>query len=285
MNIFSIWWVDVIFYLLLAVVYNQCYKIATKKMQKPGGVAVLIDLIGGFSVLLLCIFYKISFPSNPLVYLFLAMSITFYAISDRVNATVRSGLPVSTFIITKQLNPVIMVIAGLLFLGEPLAISKIIGAIIIVLSNIMVFYEKGRLVINKYVVMSVLASISFTTGLLMDVNNSVHFTLPIYIACILLGPAIMIIIFDKVRLNDIKNEFLLGNRRLIVVVGLCYAFTNFLMMRAYQLQTVSTVAPLLSTAVIMNVLAGYLFLHEKSGIVKKIIAAFLVVVGIILIKG
>ncbi len=285
MNIFSIWWVDVIFYLLLAVVYNQSYKIATKKMQRPGAMAVITDLIGGFGVLSLCIFYKISFPSNPLVYLFLAMSITFYAISDRMNATVRKGLPVSTFVITKQLNPVIMVFAGLLFLDEPLAILKILGAFLIVFSNILVLYEKGRLVINKYLIMSLLASISFTTGLLMDVNNSIHFTLPIYISCILLGPAIMIIIFDKVRLKDIKSEFLLGNRRLIVVVGLCYAFTNFLMMRAYQLQTVSTVAPLLSTAVIMNVLAGYIFLKEKSGIVKKIIAAILIILGIILIKG
>lgn len=284
MNLFSIWWFNVIIYLLLAVIYNQSYKIATTKMQKPGALAVIIDLFGGFGVLLMCIFYKISFPSNPLIYLLLASSIVFYAISDRINATVRKGLPVSTFVIIKQLSTVLLVFIGLTMLKESFAPLKLLGATVILFSNILVLYEKGKFVINKYIIFSFIASIAFTVGLLLDINNSVNFPLPIYVSCILLGPALIIIIFDKVRFIDLKNEFLYGSIKSIVAAGLAYSFTNLVMLRAYQLQTVSTVAPLLSVTVILNVLAGYIFLKEKTGVTKKVIAAILITIGIILIK-
>ena len=53
---------------------------------------------------------------------------------------------------------------------------------------------------------------------------------------------------------------------------------------AYQLGKVSVVAPLCSLAVILNVIIGYLFQKERDNMPKKILAAILIILGIVLIK-
>ena len=56
-------------------------------------------------------------------------------------------------------------------------------------------------------------------------------------------------------------------------------------LRAYQLGETTSVAPLCALTVIGNVLVGYLFLKERNNLLKKLIAAFLIIVSVFLIKG
>lgn len=284
MNIFEIWWVDIICYLTAAVVYNQSYKIATKKVKKPGALVVIIDLVGGLTALSLCIFTGIKFPNNPLIYLFLIISITFYALSDRINGSVRKELPTSTVVILKQLSTVFVIISGILLFKEPLIITKIIGAALIIISNMLAIYEKGKIMFNKYVFFSIIASVAFTIGLLLDINNSTNFALPMYVSFILIGPALLITIFDKINLKDIKREVVYGNRKIILSTALSYGILNILLLKAYQLQSASIVAPLLSLSVILNVIAGFFILKERKNVLYKIIASILIIISIILIK-
>jgi len=46
---------------------------------------------------------------------------------------------------------------------------------------------------------------------------------------------------------------------------------------------VSVVAPLSSVTVLLNVLAGYIFLKEKDDLGKRLIAAMLVIAGVFLL--
>ena len=56
-------------------------------------------------------------------------------------------------------------------------------------------------------------------------------------------------------------------------------------LRAYQIGEATSVAPLCTLTVIGNVVVGYLFLKEHNNLAKKLIAAILVIISIILIKG
>ena len=55
-------------------------------------------------------------------------------------------------------------------------------------------------------------------------------------------------------------------------------------LKAYQFKDVTTVAPLCALAVIGNVFVGYTFLKEKNNLSKKLIAACLIIIGVILIN-
>ena len=278
------WIVFVILYLILVVIYNQFYKISTKKLTKPGALTVLLQIIGALAVLLVSPLFEIKFPADIKVYVFLGLALIFYSISDRLNTTVRAGLEASTFSMIKQLSTVFMIFAGLIFLKEPFVINKFIGAILIIASNILIFYKKGEGKPNKYIILGIIANICYTIALFLDVNISNNFNLPFYITISLGIPAILIAIIEKIKITDIKNEFINGNRKAICVTGITWSLSILVQLRAYQLGEVSVVAALCALSVILNVIFGYFFQNEKENLTKKIIAALLIILGIILIK-
>lgn len=278
------WLIWVISYLILSVTFNQFYKITTKTLTKTGALTVLLEIIGAIVILILCPFFEIKFPTDIKVYILLGLSIIFYGIADRMNTTVRSGIEASTYSIIHQLSTVFMIFAGLIFFKEPFILNKFIGAILIVFSNILIFYKKGEGKPNKYIILGIIANIFFTVALFLDVNISDNFNLPFYVTLTLGVPAILIIIFERIKLSDIKAEFQNGNKKSILITSVTWSLSIVSQLRAYQLGNASVVAPLCALSVILNVIMGYFLLKERENLVKKIIAALIIILGIILIR-
>lgn len=284
MNILNNWLLYVLFYLVLATMFTQFYKIATKTLKKAGALTILLQMIAGLTVLILCPLFEFKFPTDVKIYIMLGLSIIFYAISDRINTTVRSGIEASTFSMLKQLSTTFMIFAGLIFFKEEFILTKFIGAMLIIFSNVLIFYRKGKFEFNKYILLGVLANITFTIALFLDVNISEGFNLPIYVALTLIIPALLIMIFERIKPSEIKNELVNGNKKSIFITALSWGIMIVSQLRAYQLGNVTIVAPLCALTVILNVIVGYLFLNEKDNLLRKIISAIIIIISIILIK-
>lgn len=284
MIILNNWLLYVGLYLILSTTFTQFYKIATKKLTKAGALTVLLEFMAGIIVLLLCPFFEIKFPTDIKVYISLGFAIIFYAITDRLNTTVRKEIEVSTFSILKQISTVFMIVAGILFFKEPFLWNKIIGATLIIFSNILIFYRRGKFKFDKYVLLGVLSNLSFSIAMFLDVSISNNFNLPIYVSITLIVPAILIFIFDRIKFSEIKTEFKNGNKKAMIITSITWGLSIFSQLRAYQLGNVTIVAPLCALTVILNVIVGYLFLKERDNLLRKIIAAVLIIISIILIK-
>lgn len=279
------WIVFVISYLIFIVVFDQTYKIATKSITKTGALTVLLEVIGSLTILLVSPFFEMKFPTDIKVYILLGLAIIFYAISDRINTSVISGTQPSTYSMIQQLSTVFMIFAGIIFFKDPFILNKFIGAILIALSNIFVFYKKGEeKSLNKYVALGILGNVFFTVAMFLDVNISDNFNLPFYAALTLGIPSILIFIFERLKFSDIKEEFKNGNKIAILITAVTWSASIVSQLRAYQLGNVSIVAPLCALRIILNVIVGYLLLKERDDIPKKVISACLIILGIILIK-
>lgn len=279
------WIIYVVLYLFFAVTFNQYYKIVTKKMKKAGALTIILELLAGLIAFVFIPFFEIKFPSDISVYLFLGLAIVFYTINDRLGTTVRSGLEASTYNIIGQLSTVFMIFAGLFFFKEEFVVSKIIGAFLIVFSNILVFYKRGTFKIDKYIGLGIIANLCLSIALFIDVNNSEMFNIPFYVGTTLIIPTILIFIFERIKIKDIKEELNSIDKKMLLITSFSWAIMLILQLRAYQEGDVTIIAPLLGLTVILNVIVGYLFLGEKDNLVKKLIAAILVIISIFLIKG
>ena len=284
MSILNNWLLYVILYLFFATVFTQSYKVATKSLKKAGALTVILQTTAGLTALLLCPFFEFKFPTDIKIYILLGISIIFYAITDRINTTVRSGIEASTFSVLKQLSTTFMIIAGLVFLKEEFVITKFIGAMLIIFSNVLIFYQKGEIKFNKYVLLGIIANISYTVALFLDVNISENFNLPIYVAMTIIIPAMLISIFERISPKDIKDEFINGNKKAMILTGTTWGISIVTSLRAYQLGNVTIIAPLCALTVMLNVIVGYLFLKERDNLLRKIISAILIIISIILIK-
>ena len=75
----------------------------------------------------------------------LGIACIFYAIADRINTTARRGLEVSIYSILGQLSTVFLILWGIIFFKETIVLKKIIGALLILMGNILVIYKKVNL--------------------------------------------------------------------------------------------------------------------------------------------
>lgn len=279
------WLLYIFLFLIFSAIFTLFYKVATKDAKDDGTLTVLIQIIAVLSAVVISLFFKIEFPKDTKTYVFLAIACIFYAIADRLNTTARRKLDASSFSIIHQLVPVIMIIAGLIFFKEKIIFKKMLGALLIIFSNIFIFYEKGKQKIDKGLLTAILANLSLATALFIDVNISKSFNIGIYIVITLLVPSLLISAFEKIKIANIKKEFNKGNKKAIVITGVSWSLLILSQLKAYQLGEVTTVAPLAAIHVVINIFAAHFFLKEKGNLFKKGIAAILIIISIILINS
>lgn len=283
MNLFHNWIFMIILYLIFAVTYNQCFKQLTKKMEHDGAMIVLIDGLGGLFCLLLIPLFKFRLPEDPRVYLFLGLACVFYALNDRFSTTARKGIQASVYSMLKQLSTVFMIFASFLFFKEEFVITKFIGALLIVFSNFIIFYEKN-FKFDKYTLYGLLGSICNTVAVFINVSYSKQFNFPFYVAFTLLVPAILIFIFERIKVKDMVSECKKADKLPFFLTFMCAGLMLTVKLYAYELGEVMIVAPLCSLTIILNVFAGFIFFKERKKLPQKIIAALLIILALILIK-
>lgn len=284
MDLLNNWKFYIIIYLIVSVIFNQCYKIITNNMKKAGAVTILIQLISSFICILMIPLFELKIPNDYRVYIFLFLAIIFYTLNDRLGTTARSGIESSNYIILKQLSTVFMICVGIIFFKEKFILNKIIGAVLIIFSNILVFYKKEKFKFNKYLILGILANISLAIALFIDVNYSNKFNLAFYILLTFFIPCLLIFIFERIKIKEIILEYKKSNKISMFLTSISWTLMMITKLKAYQLGKVIVVAPISSLTVILNVVVGYFFLKEKSNLIRKIISGILIIIGVFLIK-
>lgn len=282
MNIFSFWQVNLILFLVFIVGFFQFYRLAVKNNKDEASATITLQLLAAFSALALFPFFPIEFPSNPKVWILLVIATVFYALSDKLQTPTRKNLEVSVVAIVGQLSTVFLMIYGVILFKDPVVLTKIIGAIFILAGNVLLVFKQGAFHVNKYIWFVALGALSYATAVSIDIGTSVNFNLPIYIFFTFLFPSIFLMILERRFLPSVKKELTTGATKYLLLTGLCWGWAVFFSLRSFQLGTVSTVVPLQATAVLLNVLVAYFFLGEKQDEWKKILAAIIVIAGIIL---
>ena len=284
MEIFNSWEFFVILYLIASVLFSQEFKLANRNMKNAGSLTILLEIFTGLFSLLMIPFFETKFQINSSIILTLLVVVLIYAVTDRLNIEARYGLDPSTFSMMKQLSTVFMIIFGFIFLKEELILKKIIGTILIILANLILTYNKGKFVINKYFIMTFFANFLFAVAMLINVYLSDHFNLAFYTYITVTIPAILIFIFGKHSIKEVKAEFNLYDKKKFILAAFCWALMLNASIRAYQLGNVTIVAPLFALTAILNALVEFIFNKNRSKFMQKIVAAIIILIGVMLIK-
>lgn len=271
-------------YLIITVIFNESYRVVSQKIKNAGALTILLELIAGVFSLLLVPFYEIKFPTDFKIYFLLFLAIVFYAIQNRLATTARSGMDASAYSIIKQLSNVFIIVMGFLFLKEELTFHKIIGSILLIGSNVLIFYEKGTWKNNRYLLLGILANLCMGMALFLDVNTSNSFNLAFYVSITLIFPSILVFIIERIKIKEIRKEWKTNSKYFIFITGISWSLMMITKLRCYQLGDVTKIAPLCSLTVILNVLFDFIFLKDRKNIFKKLIASILIIIGVFMIK-
>ena len=279
-TIINTWQFNIVAFLFVSTVFTQYYKLSVTDVKRDGISLIILQFIGGISILALTPFYPIKFSNDPKIYILLIIAIIFYTISDRLQVTVRKNLDVSIYSILNQLPKIFLIIYGILIFKEEIIPSKLFGGLLIFLGTAALFYKKGRFNFNKHVLLSVLASFFLATGITIDVDISTKFNLPIYIMMTLATPALIIFAIEHFPAKDVYSEFLSPRKKYYLVTGISWGFMILFMIRALQLGEAIFIAPLMAVSVFLNVIAAYFLHKERSDFLKKVVVAIVIIIGI-----
>lgn len=284
MNLFNDWKFWTILYLVCSITFAQEFKKANRNAKDLGGLTILLEVFTALFAIIFIPFFSITFPTNIETYLHLLTVVILYAFVDRLNVEARYGLNPSFFSMLKQLSTVFLMIFGFIFLKEEPVITRIIGAVIIILSNILLSIDKGKIKINKYFIMSFISNFLFAVAMLINVNISDHFNLGMYTIITVSIPALLIFIFGHHSVKGLINEFNLYDKTKFLISSFCWALMLISSVRAYQLGSVAVIAPILTLTSVLNTFYEFLILKNKNKLLQKIICSIMIIIGVLLIK-
>ena len=279
---YMIW---VICYLVFALIFSQGFKKVNRTMKNASALTVLLELFTGLFAIVMSIFFKYTFPSDIKVYITLFVVTIIYAVTDRLNIEARYGLSPSNFSMHKQLSTVVLVIVGLVFLKEQLVFKKILGAIIIVVSNVMLAVNKdGKFEFNKYFIFCLISNFLFAVAMFINVNISSMFNIGIYTLITVFIPSIIIKLFSRLSFKDLEEEFNLYNKPLFILVSFAWCMMLISSVKAYEYGSISVVAPLLTLTALTNTIYEFIVDKDKKRFYYKLVISILILIGVILIK-
>ena len=279
---YMIW---VICYLVFALIFSQGFKKVNRTMKNASALTVLLELFTGLFAIVMSIFFKYTFPSDIKVYITLFVVTIIYSVTDRLNIEARYGLSPSNFSMLKQLSTVFLVIFGLVFLKEQLVFKKILGAIIIVVSNVMLAVNKdGKFEFNKYFIFCLISNFLFAVAMFINVNISSMFNIGIYTLITVFIPSIIIKLFSRLSFKDLEEEFNLYNKPLFILVSFAWCMMLISSVKAYEYGRISVVAPLLTLTALTNTIYEFIVDKDKKRFYYKLVISILILIGVILIK-
>lgn len=284
MEILNSWKFWVMLYLVSAVVFAQAFKKANRNMKSAGALTILLEVFTAFFALFFIPFFDFTWPTDTSVYLTLLAVVSIYAITDRLNIEARYGLDPSVFSMLKQLSTVFLIILGFIFLKEQIVLKKIIGSVIIIFANVLLAFNKGKIKFNKYFIMSFVSNFLFAVAMLINVNISNYFNLAFYTILTVFTPSMLIFIFGKHSLKELKCEFNYYDKKYFLLASFCWCLMLIASVRSYQLGNVTLIAPLLTLTSILNTMYEYFVCKNKSKFIQKVIASILIIIGVIIIK-
>lgn len=275
----------VIIYLIFAVIFAQGFKSVNRDMKNASALTILLEFFTALFALILSPLFAFRFPSSFTVYIIVGIVTIIYAITDRLNIEARYGLDPSTFSMLKQLSTVFLVIFGFVFLKESFILNKIIGIVLILVSNVLLSVNKsGKIQLNKYFIMSFISNFLFAIAMFINVNIAQNFNICIYTVFTVLIPSIIIKIFSKLSIEDLKKEFNLYNKRKFLLVSFSWCVMLISSVKAYEQGNVSVVAPLLTLTSILNSIYEFFKDKKKKMLLYKLFISMLIILGVILTK-
>lgn len=281
---FSKWQFWTILYLISAVLFSQCFKKANRSMKDATCLTLLLEGFTALFSLLLVFMFPIQFSTNIWTYIVLGIVCVIYAVTDRLNIEARYGLEPSTFSMLKQLSTVFIIIFGIIFMKQELVIHRLFGALIIVIANLLLAFNKGKFRFNKYFIMCIISNILFAIAMLINMNISSEFNVALYTFFTVGIPFCVISLVNSIKIKDLKKEFNLYNKKLFIFSALMWCLMLISSVKAYELGNVVIVASFLALTSILNSIVELIFNKDRKTFYKKLLIGILIVIGVVLVK-
>jgi uncharacterized membrane protein len=179
----------------------------------------------------------------------------------------------------------IMIFAALL-IGEAITTNKLLGGLLIFIGVVIVTLKLDKPLGGFGDVGVKLTLISALMGAMVAIVDKTamsYFRPGLYGFIQYLLPTIWLWMAIPQRTEKVKKLLTKGKGKWVIITSLLATIWTWMLFRVYQLADVSLIAPILELSVIIAAVGGIVLLGERKDILRKIIGAIIVIIGIIIV--
>ncbi|PIR58454.1 MAG: hypothetical protein COU70_00790, partial [Parcubacteria group bacterium CG10_big_fil_rev_8_21_14_0_10_35_15] len=277
-----------IFYTLISVVTGSFIGILQKILMKeensdPLINTIAIQLFGAFVCFIFAFTKGFILPPITVYSLNFALEAILYALVSLFSFKALKLIGASEATIIFSFGSVVAIVASAIFLNEPLTFLRLLGALLIIISLILVA-ELKNFSINKGALYALLSAVLGGLAVVNDTYLLRYSDAVSYTAIAFLLPGILLLLFYPKSIKRLKT-FLkpkpFKHMFFLVLVWSVSAIAFYLAIENGGL--ISQVFPISQSKIILTVLLAAVLLKEKENLLLKTIASFLTIIGVILI--
>lgn len=187
------------------------------------------------------------------------------------------------FTILSSSGSLITILLGVFLLGNSFGPNKALGTALI-LASVVVLYAKERMKINRGMWLAFGVAVFYGVGVVNDVVILRTYNVMSFVPLMCFLPGLIILMIFPKRLSKINKLLKPKPLQHIVLYSAFYAVgTIFFYSALSSGATISQLSPISRASIIVTVILSALFLGEKKDLVRKIVSAILVSIGVILL--
>jgi len=281
------WFVFALIANLLFVVYTLLGRVLSIKSKNPRAFSVVYNLTCFLIAFLNWLVTRPAFSLNVITpsVLFLTFSaIILWGLFCLLEFYAYKYTEASLSAVLFKTADVIALVIATIFLKEILTSKKILAAVFILGASVLILYQKKKIEINnRGLIYTLLTSVFLGIAWDLDKILTNYYPTSFYVWLVYLFPGIFVYSLSPLSFADLKKEIDLASWKLLL---LCLANVSayYFLVRALALGEASKVVLITSSGSILVVLLGIIFLKERTHILKKLAAAVIVSIGILLLK-
>lgn len=277
-----------IFFVFLAVIFGTINRLLNRHVLKetdPYAFALITQIISALILLPLAII-NFSLPKSTEAYIVLAIASFLWALVSFSTYKSYKSTEVSIRDPLNQSKLIWTLIFGILLLGEFVTSNRIIGTLIVFLGISLLMWHPERK-FGKFsdtgVKWTIGAAILSATVAIVDKLSLTWFKPEVYGFLVFFFPMLILLAFMPKRTHHIKHLFKIRGKSAVITIfvgTLTYYFT----LKAFSLEDVTLVYPLIQLSTLLTVLGGIVIMKEREHFWQKIIATIIIITGSIVLS-
>lgn len=280
---------------LFATLAISAFVISSRQLLKGGRVdpisfgAVVQLSVSGFALMLLPFFsFRLLITTENIL---LTITVCFlYVLGSATYYTALKHMDASRLVIIVSLDALFTQLTANLFLHEPYSLSKIFGAVVIILSVVAVTLSTKTLSLTftRYDLLAVINALVYSVTALIDSYLVNRFYSPLSYQAVNFGfTAVLVLLFFPKSRRALPSLFNWRKMWLVILGTASLLFLTYQgTLNAYSLGgEVSRVTPILATQTLMVVLLEFFILKDRQSVSRKVLASILAIAGIYLMRN
>lgn len=254
------------------------------KKTDPVAYSVFFQAIVATLLLIAAVANGFKLTGLSSVWLVALGSIILFGIGTIIYAKTLQIVEASAFSVLFATHAIWMMLLGIFLFNESLTILQVIGSLFIFASVIMLTKNVRSLSLDKGTAYGLITGILYGFALTGTAYVGKHTDTLSWAAVSFVGSAVVSFLVSPKAVNKISVLFKKDILPTMILLGVFYAIGSIAMLYAYKYGSYAVVSPLRQTGIVITVLLALVFLKpERNRIARKLIAATVSFVGIILI--